>query len=238
MKQAVAKIAELHARARSISSSSRHEHWDHVSGYVLAADALKTQADLQAPLGGVDREATATRSPTRCGRSSRRPRPPSRGLPGRRRPEGRRRHQRSAPAGPGWHPRLLRPWAPRGKVVAPSPTRWRCRTSSSTEDINPGAVDYLRPGACLDAPGSLRRRSGHPGFRARPALRSRQAQAPRSQHEGRRGLREEEGRPPGRRLQLVVDGERDERRRWNWPGVAGDQDEVRCRRLRSRSTRS
>ncbi len=42
MKQVVAKIAELTQGTIDLVVLT-HEHWDHVSGYVLAADALKTQ---------------------------------------------------------------------------------------------------------------------------------------------------------------------------------------------------
>src|SRR5262245_43176985 len=42
MKQAVAKIAEVTQGTIELAVLT-HEHWDHVSGYVLAADALKAQ---------------------------------------------------------------------------------------------------------------------------------------------------------------------------------------------------
>src|SRR5262245_49429504 len=41
MKQAIAKIAELTQGTIDLLVLT-HEHWDHVSGYVLAADELKT----------------------------------------------------------------------------------------------------------------------------------------------------------------------------------------------------
>ena len=135
MRQAATKIAELTHGVVDLVVLT-HEHWDHVSGLRPGRGRAQEQADLQAPLGGVDGEAgraagrrapsevrqgqarpgaRASRRPPRCGASTTPPSPACklwRGF-----------SPSSAPAPPGPSGR-----APR----APWPTRWRCRTSSST----------------------------------------------------------------------------------------------------------
>ena len=150
MKEAVAKIAELTMGTIDLVVLS-HEHWDHVSGYVLAADALKSQLTFNHlwvawtekdgdPLADALRQeftkamAALTRLPKAAA-----------GLKGVDDTNLRRLQALDgvfAFYGLGAAKKG-------GGTVADA---MALPHELVKEKINPGAVDYLRPGACLELP--------------------------------------------------------------------------------------